>query len=579
MFTMTPTVIAVENLEQSGYLIGAAERRHETLAGSLVAALSAPVRNARNIARLDVSRIGGDSPDILWALNDVSFEIRRGEVLGIIGRNGAGKSTLLKVLSRITEPTSGRVGIKGRVSSLLEVGTGFHPELSGRDNVYMNGTLLGMTKREIDRKFDEIVAFSGVERFLDTPVKRYSSGMQVRLAFAVAAHLDPDILIVDEVLAVGDHEFQKKCLGKMQEVTEHEGRTILFVSHDMRAVSALCSRAIFLRGGRIADDGAPADVVARYYSETAPEGECSFAPDESKAMQLLKARTVDGYGRPQPVFGTDEVCRIEMEYIIRRPVRAGTVACILRSPTYGHLLSTGDWDCDPGILERPRQPGRYTASVELPSPLLNAGMYTIAIGLGSPPPTSSSIGRNACGSSSPRRLVNWPSTRDREGGTALLLVKEDPLATRRSTVIEDIETRDGTLSIEELTEEYEAFYRDRLDRWDSEQKNAFHAAILSTFFRGIRRSPRAYPRCRLRHGHDTADARADVAPGVPGRHRPLGRGAVVGEGARPAGSAGTGRPRRGRAAGPVRPDHDPGDPGAFPRPGRRPGRAGRADGR
>ncbi len=240
---MSDTVIVAQNVSKR-YLIGAAEQRHETLAGSLAAAVTAPFRNARNLARLDVSRVADDSPDILWALDDVSFEVKRGEVLGVIGRNGAGKSTLLKILSRITEPTSGRVGIKGRVSSLLEVGTGFHPELTGRDNVYLNGTLLGMTRREIDRKFDEIVAFSGVERFLDTPVKRYSSGMSVRLAFAVAAHLDPEILIVDEVLAVGDYEFQAKCLGKMNEVAKGgDGRTILFVSHNMGMVRSLSSCA------------------------------------------------------------------------------------------------------------------------------------------------------------------------------------------------------------------------------------------------------------------------------------------------------------------------------------------------
>jgi lipopolysaccharide transport system ATP-binding protein len=241
---MSETVIAAENVSKR-YLIGAAEQRHETLAGSLVAALKAPIRNARNLARLDVSRVADDAADILWALRDVSFEVKRGDVLGVIGRNGAGKSTLLKILSRITEPTSGWVGIKGRVASLLEVGTGFHPELTGRDNVYMNGTLLGMTKREIDRKFDEIVAFSGVERFLDTPVKRYSSGMQVRLAFAVAAHLEPDILLVDEVLAVGDINFQKKCMGKIGDVA-NQGRTIVLVSHQMNQMRRLCNRAVWV---------------------------------------------------------------------------------------------------------------------------------------------------------------------------------------------------------------------------------------------------------------------------------------------------------------------------------------------
>jgi lipopolysaccharide transport system ATP-binding protein len=199
----------------------------------------------------------------LWALSDVSFDVRRGEVVGIIGRNGAGKSTLLKVLSRITEPTSGRVVMKGRVASLLEVGTGFHPELSGRENVYLSGAILGMRRAEIRRKFDEIVAFSEVERFLDTPVKRYSSGMQVRLGFAVAAHLEPEILIVDEVLAVGDAAFQRRCLAKMEDVT-HEGRTVLFVSHNMASVESLCTRAVLLQSGRVVADGGVREVVDQY---------------------------------------------------------------------------------------------------------------------------------------------------------------------------------------------------------------------------------------------------------------------------------------------------------------------------
>ena len=193
--------------------------------------------------------------EVVWALRDVSFEVQKGEVVGLIGRNGAGKSTLLKLLSRITEPTAGTATIKGRVASLLEVGTGFHPELTGRENVYMNGTILGMTKREIDRKFDEIVDFSGVEKFLDTPIKRYSSGMNVRLAFAVAANLEPEILIVDEVLAVGDAEFQRKCIGKMQDVAS-AGRTVLFVSHNMGALTRFCHRSILLQHGKITAEGA-----------------------------------------------------------------------------------------------------------------------------------------------------------------------------------------------------------------------------------------------------------------------------------------------------------------------------------
>ena len=242
-------VIRAEGLGKK-YVIGheAQRERNPTLRDTIT-------RTARNVwaKSRDMARgralVTGDTTEEFWALRDVSFEVKRGEVLGIIGRNGAGKSTLLKVLSRITEPTEGRVTIKGRVASLLEVGTGFHPELTGRENVYLNGAILGMTSAEIKRKFDEIVAFAEVEKFLDTPVKRYSSGMYVRLAFAVAAHLEPEILVVDEVLAVGDVEFQKKCLGKMRAVAGH-GRTILFVSHNMAAVGQLCERGIWLAGGR-----------------------------------------------------------------------------------------------------------------------------------------------------------------------------------------------------------------------------------------------------------------------------------------------------------------------------------------
>ena len=247
-------VIRVEGLGKK-YVIGheAERERNPTLRDTVARAARNVWSKTRDMAR-GRALVVGDTTEEFWALKDVSFEVKRGEVLGIIGRNGAGKSTLLKVLSRITEPTEGRVTIEGRVASLLEVGTGFHPELSGRENVYLNGAILGMTRAEIRRKFDEIVDFSGVERFLDTPVKRYSSGMYVRLAFAVAAHLEPEILVVDEVLAVGDAEFQKKCLGKMQDVAGH-GRTVLFVSHNLTAVQDLCSRAIVLEEGRGTFDG------------------------------------------------------------------------------------------------------------------------------------------------------------------------------------------------------------------------------------------------------------------------------------------------------------------------------------
>lgn len=228
-----------------------------------------------------------------WALRDVSFEVQPGEVVGIVGRNGAGKSTLLKVLSRITEPTEGEIRLRGRVASLLEVGTGFHPELSGRDNIYLNGAILGMRRLEIARKFDEIVAFSEVERFLDTPVKRYSSGMYVRLAFAVAAHLEPEILVVDEVLAVGDQQFQQKCLGKMREVSRGQGRTVLFVSHNMAAVRTLCTQGVLLTGGKVAFKGDTSDVIDRYNGLVGSEA--GFRP-KSEGARFLDAwiESLDG---------------------------------------------------------------------------------------------------------------------------------------------------------------------------------------------------------------------------------------------------------------------------------------------
>jgi len=229
---------------------------------SLRETVSGKLQAARSLLKRD--RYARPNGDEFWALKDVSFEVGQGEVIGIVGRNGAGKSTLLKVFSRIVEPTAGSVRLRGRVASLLEVGTGFHQELSGRENIYLNGAILGMRKAEIDRKFDEIVAFSEIEQFLDTPVKWYSSGMYVRLAFAVAAHLEPEILIVDEVLAVGDYAFQKKCLGKMQDVATDEGRTILFVSHNMAALAQLCRRGILLQGGKITADGTIRDVIAGY---------------------------------------------------------------------------------------------------------------------------------------------------------------------------------------------------------------------------------------------------------------------------------------------------------------------------
>jgi lipopolysaccharide transport system ATP-binding protein len=258
---MSKNIIEVENLSKR-FRIGIREKRAETFYGQILQSIKAPLTNFRRLAAL--SKFSNDDESVFWALRDINFNVKEGELLGIIGRNGAGKSTLLKVLSRITEPTSGQVTIRGRVASLLEVGTGFHPELTGRENIYMNGTVLGMTKKEIDRKMEEIVEFSGVSKFIETPVKFYSSGMKVRLGFSVAAHLEPEILIVDEVLAVGDMEFQRKCMGKMEEVSQKQGRTVIFVSHNMAAIRALCNQAILLKNGCLSIKDSTEVVASKY---------------------------------------------------------------------------------------------------------------------------------------------------------------------------------------------------------------------------------------------------------------------------------------------------------------------------
>ena len=254
---MNPIAIKAVGLSKR-YRIGAKRERYKTLRDQFTNALGAPARAFRRLSQKSYR-----PAESIWALKDVSFEVGKGEVIGVIGSNGAGKSTLLKVLSRITEPTEGHAEVRGRVGSLLEVGTGFHPELTGRDNIYLNGAILGMRRIDIERRFDEMVAFAGVEKFLETPVKHYSSGMYLRLAFSVAAHLDPEVLFVDEVLAVGDAAFQKKCIGKMSDVAR-EGRTVLFVSHNMGAVRELCQRAIWLSGGKVQEDGSVEDVIQRY---------------------------------------------------------------------------------------------------------------------------------------------------------------------------------------------------------------------------------------------------------------------------------------------------------------------------
>ena len=310
-------VIRAESLGKK-YLIGHDLRRerYTTLREVIARKAKRFARSGTNGFRATMGR--GQEIEEFWALREINFEITRGEVVGIIGRNGAGKSTLLKILSRITEPSEGRVEIKGRVASLLEVGTGFHPELTGRENIYLNGSILGMARAEIRRKFDEIVAFAEVERFLDTPVKRYSSGMHVRLAFSVAAHLEPDILIVDEVLAVGDASFQEKCIGKMNTVAKFDGRTVLFVSHNMSVVQHLCSRAVLMRTGRLAGSGQTSSIVATYLSDVRKESRISLVDWTDRITtgeaRITKLEVGDDAAGNHVAFGEDFRFRIHATF-------------------------------------------------------------------------------------------------------------------------------------------------------------------------------------------------------------------------------------------------------------------------
>jgi len=312
-----------------------------------------------------------------WALNDVSFEIKKGEVIGIIGKNGAGKSTLLKILSQITKPSSGRIEISGRVASLLEVGTGFHPELTGRENIYLNGTILGMTRQEVKEKFDEIVAFSGVEKFIDTPVKHYSSGMYVRLAFAVAAHLEPEILIIDEVLAVGDAEFQKKCLGKMKEVAGH-GRTVIFVSHNMEAVKSLCERAVFLEHGKVVKDAAPSEVIDFYLQrQSGAILEQSFEYEDAPGNEYVRLKTIRLTPKREdkkPIITVKSPLNIHFEYWNEKDEVATNLSLHLYAAT-GECVFNVVTQLPVPVLRR----GVQTASCIIPADLLNTGVFTISM--------------------------------------------------------------------------------------------------------------------------------------------------------------------------------------------------------
>jgi ABC-2 type transport system ATP-binding protein/lipopolysaccharide transport system ATP-binding protein len=360
-----PNAIEVERLSKR-YLLGE-DRPGRSLRESIAGRLSSVARERRRVR------------DEVWSLREVDLTIAEGEAVGVIGRNGAGKSTLLKILSRITEPTSGVARTRGRVTSLLEIGTGFHPELTGRENVFLNGAILGMPHKDVTRRFDEIVSFAGVERFIDTPVKRYSSGMYLRLAFAVAAHLEADIMVVDEVLAVGDAEFQAKCLGRM-ETAEAEGRTVVFVSHNLDAIVRLCGRGIWLDGGVKMADGPSADVVEAYLSSQAERTSGgAFTADRTGSLVVHSVEVLDESGAPAQVLRRDRPLAIEVRFTVRSPVPGLDLAAYVLTVRGVEVLNEAWSDtARPGIAES----GEYVARLDVP-PVLNVGEYVVGVWFGS----------------------------------------------------------------------------------------------------------------------------------------------------------------------------------------------------
>ena len=371
------------------YRIGLKDELNDSIGGTILNFVKSPLKNYRKYRSLykfdDLNPEAGDdtfnnsSTGIIWALKGISFEVRQGEVVGIIGRNGAGKSTLLKILSKITAPTRGRAKIRGRISSLLEVGTGFHQELTGRENIYLNGSVLGMRKKEIDAKFEEIVAFSGVGKFLDTPVKRYSSGMRVRLAFSVAAHLEPEILLIDEVLAVGDAQFQKKCLNKMQDVGQ-QGRTVIFVSHNLPAVIRLCPRVILLDDGQIEMDGPSQEVVSSYLhtdkgiNSHREWDDLTTAPG-NESVRLRAVRVKEPGDRISDKFDIREPVGLEMEYEVLQPDQIMLPYLTLTNEEGLRIFSAVDLDCE--WNGKARKGGRYISTAWIPGNFLSEGTHFV----------------------------------------------------------------------------------------------------------------------------------------------------------------------------------------------------------
>lgn len=383
--------IRAENVSKI-YRLGLKDEMQDNLGKTIFDFIKSPLKNYRKYRSLynfdDIASDSGQNSDtnssnIIWALRDVSLEVKRGEVVGIIGRNGAGKSTLLKILSRITSPTKGRIEIHGKIASLLEVGTGFHQELTGRENVYLNATVLGMRKKEVDKKFDEIVDFSGIEKFIDTPIKRYSSGMKVRLAFSVAAHLEPEILVVDEVLAVGDAAFQKKCLEKMEDIGTG-GRTVLFVSHNLQAVTRLCPRGVLIENGGIIDDGPSDQVVSNYLSSesgTTAKREWDDLSDSpgGDIVRLRAVRVCSEDGNIADTIDIRKPIRLEMEYDVLTPGHVLLPNFNLFNEEGVHVLKT--LDLDPEWRKRPRPNGVYVSTAWIPGNFLADGRFVVGAAL------------------------------------------------------------------------------------------------------------------------------------------------------------------------------------------------------
>ena len=394
---MNDIAIKVRNMSKR-FRIGMRQEQHDTFIGNLSSWFKSPLTNYNRLKKLSDFSDHNTSDDIIWALKDLNFEVKRGEVLGLIGSNGAGKSTLLKILARIIDPTNGEAILNGRVASLLEVGTGFHKELTGRENTYLNGTILGMKKIEIDKKFDEIVAFSGIEKFIDTPVKRYSSGMAVRLAFSIAAHLEPEILLVDEVLAVGDAEFQKKCLGKMENIVEG-GRTILFVSHNMTAVRGLCDNGILLDSGQISFQGKIDDVVKKYLTNIfSYSGEIKWDnPEDGPGNNLARLAAVrvgnaNNYNGSVDIFND---FNIEVEYWNLEDQAKRNVSIHVNTPEGIMVFSSSNIGSVPLIPDpldnKKLSIGKYKTICTIPAYLLNDGEHTISIFIGAGRPNFKTI--------------------------------------------------------------------------------------------------------------------------------------------------------------------------------------------